>query len=218
MVGERLLQRRQLVALAEALDGLDRRPVGLDGEHHAALHERAVHDHRARAAVAGVAADMAPGEAQIVAQKMDQQAPRVDVALVPDTVDLDGHGHPLNDRGRAGFGAQRPLSAAWRTARAATTPARCRRYSDEAWTSEGGSRAAASTAARTSSAFSEAGSSATGTASTHPRTTRRPPSTEAAAFTMQVPSLPMVMAAKPSRRPGGIAMRVSNSPGPTAVM
>ena len=32
MVAEGLLQRRQLTGLGQALDGLDRRPVGLDGE------------------------------------------------------------------------------------------------------------------------------------------------------------------------------------------
>src|SRR6476469_3175513 len=59
MLVEGLLQRRQLLALAEPFDGLDARAVRLDGEKHAALDERAVEDHRARAAVASVTADVA---------------------------------------------------------------------------------------------------------------------------------------------------------------
>ena len=39
VLAERLLERRQLVVRGEALDRLDARAVGLDGEQHAALHE-----------------------------------------------------------------------------------------------------------------------------------------------------------------------------------
>jgi hypothetical protein len=84
VLGERLLERVQLAVGREALDGLDRRAVGLDGEHHAALHERAVHDHRARAAVAGVAADVRAGQVEVVADEVDEQPPRLDLALVRD--------------------------------------------------------------------------------------------------------------------------------------
>ena len=57
----------------------------------------------------------------------------------------------------------------------------------------------------------------TGVADTHPIATRVAPFNDAAAFTIHVPSLPIVTAAKPSCRPGGIAIEVSSSPGPTAV-
>ncbi len=90
VVAEGLLERRQLVALREPLDGLDARAVDLDGEQHAALHEPAVEDDAARAAVAGVAADVAAGQVEVVAEEVDEEAPRVDVALVEDAVDGDG--------------------------------------------------------------------------------------------------------------------------------
>src|SRR5204862_5871996 len=48
MIGERLLQRRQLAVLSESLDRLDRGAVRLDREQHAALREHAVVDDGAR--------------------------------------------------------------------------------------------------------------------------------------------------------------------------
>ena len=57
-------------------------PVGLDGEQHAALHRLAVQVDRAGAAVAGVAADVRAGQLEVVAEEVDEQPPRVDVALV----------------------------------------------------------------------------------------------------------------------------------------
>ena len=41
-----------------------------------------VEDHRAGAAVAGVAADVAARQVEVVAQEMDQELARLDVALV----------------------------------------------------------------------------------------------------------------------------------------
>src|SRR5215218_4024624 len=67
MVAERLLERRQLAPGGKSFDGLDLRAVRLDREHHAALDELAVDDHRARAAVAGVAAHVAAGQVEVVA-------------------------------------------------------------------------------------------------------------------------------------------------------
>ena len=71
---EGLLERRQLAALGEPLDRADARAVGLDGEEHAALHELAVEDDAAGAAVAGVAADVAAGEVEVVADEVDRAA------------------------------------------------------------------------------------------------------------------------------------------------
>ena len=42
----------------------------------------AVHEHRARAAVAGVAADVRPGQVEVVAEEVDEQPARLDLALV----------------------------------------------------------------------------------------------------------------------------------------
>ena len=87
MLVERLLQLRQLAVLREAFDCLDARAVGLDCEEHAALQEHTVDDHRARAAVAGVAADVAAREVEVVAQEVDEELARLDVALVGRPVD-----------------------------------------------------------------------------------------------------------------------------------
>src|SRR4029077_6524809 len=107
---------------------------------------------RAGAAVAGVAADMASRQVEVVADEVDQQLPGLDLALVLDAVHGDRDVHQL-----------RP--AAWCAARIASTFARCARYSLEAWTSEGGCKPARSTASPTSSTL--AASITTGTASTH---------------------------------------------------
>ena len=53
---------------------------------------------------------------------------------------------------------------------------------------------------------------------TQPIAKRVSPFFVAAALTMQVPSLPIVTAAKPSPCAGGIVIFVSSSPGWTAVM
>ena len=45
--------------------------------------------HGAGAAVAGVAADVRPGQVEVVAEEVDEQPPRLDLALVGRAVDLD---------------------------------------------------------------------------------------------------------------------------------
>ena len=82
MVVEGLLERGQLAVGGEPLDRLDAGAVGLDREHHAALHEHAVDDDAAGAAVAGVAADVAAGQLEVVADEVDEQPARLDLALV----------------------------------------------------------------------------------------------------------------------------------------
>src|SRR5215204_4561797 len=121
---ERLLERMQLAVAGETLNRLDRRPVGLDRKHHAALDGVAVVEDGTRAAVARVAADVCPGQIEVVADEVDEQPPRRDLALVQVAVDVD--------LDRLVF---HPLLLAWSTARSASTSARCRRYSPEPWTS-----------------------------------------------------------------------------------
>src|SRR5207253_5218940 len=99
--------------------------------------EHDVDDHRARAALAGVAADVAARQVEVVAQEMDEELTRLDVALIRRPVDGDRDVH------------QR--AAASCAARVASTSARCVRYSLVAWTSEGGSRFAPRTASPTPS-------------------------------------------------------------------
>src|SRR5438105_7384981 len=130
VVGEGLLELRQLVLFGQALDGLDRGAVGLHREQHAALHERPVEDDAARAAVAGIAADVRAGQVEVVADQVDEQAPGLDLALVGGAVDLDrDRPRRLDGRRRSRASLHYPLAlseACW-TARAATTSARCRR-------------------------------------------------------------------------------------------
>ena len=203
VVRECLLELRQLLAVGEPFDRLDARAVGLDGEQHAALDERAVDDHGARAAVARVAADVAAGQVEVVADEMDQQLARFHLALVRRAVD--------GDRDRAG----RRDRACFQLASA---PRVVRGLGDRAHGEHrgempavvgrgvhvgGGFEIGAGDSPRTASASAEAGSSTTGTASTQPSATLTLPFTDAAALTMQVPSTPSVTAAKPSARPAG---------------
>src|SRR3990172_8042515 len=81
------------VRAGEGLDGLDARPVGLDGEHHAGLDRQAVLDDGARAAVSGVAADMGAGEIRVLANEVDGGPPCLDLPLVELAVDLDRNDH-----------------------------------------------------------------------------------------------------------------------------
>ena len=73
-----MLDERRLhgVELAVGREPLDRRHLaagGLQREHRAALHGAAVDEHRAGAALARVAADVRPRQAEPVAQGVDEQ-------------------------------------------------------------------------------------------------------------------------------------------------
>src|SRR5919109_3208022 len=84
---EGLLERMQLALARETLDRRDLAPVGLDREHGARLHREPVEVDRAGAAERRVAADLRPGEAEVVAEEVDEQRPGLDLRLVPDAVD-----------------------------------------------------------------------------------------------------------------------------------
>ena len=58
------------------------RAVGLDRQDRARLHRLAVEVHGAGAAVGRVAPDVGAGEAQLVAQRVDEQEPWLHVQLV----------------------------------------------------------------------------------------------------------------------------------------
>ena len=79
---ERLLHRVQLAALGEPLDRGDRAAVGLDGEHACTTSPRCPSRWiGAGAALARVAADLRAGQAEPVADEVDEQRPRLDVRL-----------------------------------------------------------------------------------------------------------------------------------------
>jgi hypothetical protein len=115
---ERLLQGLKLSVCRQPFHGLDARSVGLDGEHHAALDRDPVDDHGAGTAVAGVAADVGPGQVEIVPNEVHEQATHLDVALMAFAVDLD-RDSPAADR--------LDHDVAFSTARTATISARCLR-------------------------------------------------------------------------------------------
>src|SRR5439155_19314184 len=99
LVPERLLHRMQLAVLRQAFDGGDGAPFGLDREQRAGLHGPAVEEDGAGAALAGVAPYVRPGQAEDVAQEMDEQQAGLDLAGLSNAVDLDGdgaHGGPLS--------------------------------------------------------------------------------------------------------------------------
>ena len=93
-IPERLLDRVQLAALGEPFDGRDVAAVGLHRQTGAGLYGDAVHPDHTGAALAGVAPDLGAGEAQVIPQEMDQQHPRVHVALAGPAIDSD-----LNSQG-----------------------------------------------------------------------------------------------------------------------
>ena len=81
----------KLAVLGEPLDRGDLRPVTLDGEEVAGLHRLAVHEDRAGAALAGVAADVGAGEPDRLADVVDEQESRLHFVAV--ALAVDGHLH-----------------------------------------------------------------------------------------------------------------------------
>src|SRR5207248_5804201 len=129
-LAEAVLQNaHRAVGFRETLDGGDAVAVRLHRVHEAGPYGFPVEHHRARAADAVLAADVRSGEAKVFAQPVDQRQPRRHLGRSRLAVDLDGDGvKRLAHRLLA-------LSRASRSARAASTPARCRRYSALAWRS-----------------------------------------------------------------------------------
>ncbi len=96
--------------------------VGLDREHRARLDRASVHVDGAGAALAGVAADVGPGQVEILTQRLDEEPSGLDIELVGRPVDDEGdvfaHGSEPPaprvgwiDRGRLGVpGALRAAS------------------------------------------------------------------------------------------------------------
>ena len=129
---ERLLKRCERAVPREPLDRDDLCAVDLRGEQQARAHGDAVELHGARAADAVLAADVRPGEPELVAEEVGEEEPRLDVLAVAPAVDghVDrDHAAPLP---RAGDGAvdEHAVRAA------------CR-YAGEAWIEPHGSTCAA---------------------------------------------------------------------------
>src|SRR5207253_10930071 len=131
--------------LLQAFHRGDLRALGLDREDGAGLHRLAIEQHRASAAVGGVAADVRAGQAQVLAEQVDEKQSRLDLHAVRSAVDgqldvMRGHGYRPPARSTAFF-----------SARAASTRAISRLYSTVPRRSAVG--AAASAARRAASAM-----------------------------------------------------------------
>src|SRR5438270_462951 len=77
------------VSAGQSLDGRDLAAVRLAHRHEAGAHLVAVEAHRAGAAVAGIAADLRAGQAQVLAQHVHEPPTWVGVEHVPDAVDRE---------------------------------------------------------------------------------------------------------------------------------
>ena len=127
LVGERLLDRPQLLAAHQALDGRDLVALGLERERQAGVARHAVDQHRAGAALAALAAGLGAGQAEPLAEDVEQRPARLDEQPVAPAVDeerdlgrLDRVGdlwgcrlaRPAERRGGDRAGAQRAEEAA----------------------------------------------------------------------------------------------------------
>src|SRR6201997_1728668 len=131
----RLLDEAQAVTVAEGLDGLDDRSLRLHRQHQAGPDGLTVDRHRARATHTVLATEMRTGQPEVVAKQFGQGGATLDHrALVP-IVDPEGdlwHQTPACSVVRATASA---------SPRRVSTPATCALYSDDAWSSPGGSNA-----------------------------------------------------------------------------
>ena len=90
---ERLLDAVERVPAGEALDRDDLVAVGLRRQHEARADERAVEEHRARAALALLARVLRAGQAEPLAERVEQALARPDVGLARLAVDGERDPH-----------------------------------------------------------------------------------------------------------------------------
>ena len=172
LLDEALLHRVEPGRGLQPLDRAHRVPGGHRRQHRATLDRLAVEQHHAGAAVAGVAAPVRAGQAQVVAQEPDQQVPRLDLPGPLLAVDLDGDPHRHASVPAAAAAAD-ALAAARRSARTVSSPARCRLYSAEPRPSVAGSQPSAAIRPASANSCSE-GSAPISAAATPPLSTSAP--------------------------------------------
>src|SRR5213594_868293 len=90
---ERVLHGRERPAARQPLDGGHGAPSRLHREHEAARHELAIQMHGARAAVAGAATLLGSGEAEVLAERVEQRDVRLHERL--DGLAVDGEAQDL---------------------------------------------------------------------------------------------------------------------------
>src|SRR5947209_1253647 len=144
---ESVLQVRDGAGVGHTLDGLDPRAIALHRQRQAAAQDRVVHPHGASAAHAVLAADMAAGEAERLAQEIDECEARLDGF---------GNGFAIHRETDIYGAAHARGSASCFATRRSSTPARCFFTAPVAWISSGGSRSSAATASSTEPAANAA--------------------------------------------------------------
>ena len=102
------LHRMQVRRRAQALDGRDAIALVHHGEREAGVDPASPGDDRARAALAVIAALLGPGEMQVLAQRIEERGPRVELELAGFAVHVERH-HRDNGVSRGGvlLGQQR---------------------------------------------------------------------------------------------------------------
>ncbi len=88
LLGESLLHDMQF-SVGQALDGIDRRTVGLDGQYRAGFDRGPIHMHRTSSALGGVATHVGASESDILSDEVDQHRPGLNIPLVARPVDCD---------------------------------------------------------------------------------------------------------------------------------
>src|SRR5699024_4107635 len=145
----RLLQRAQVAAAGEPLDGGDVGAVGLHPEHEARPSGSAIDEDGAGTAYAVLTAEMRSGEAQFGAQHVGEGLPRLDCRRPLLAVD--------RDRDLCHVRSSCASSAARSSALRTTTRARCTRYALlPCRSADGASPSAAASAAASNAAASGA--------------------------------------------------------------
>jgi hypothetical protein len=80
IVGHKGIQHRaKIVALCQALNGHHRAPAYLHGKKMAGIHRLAIHEDRARSALAAVTGAFRPSQVEVVAQDFEQRGAMVKV-------------------------------------------------------------------------------------------------------------------------------------------
>jgi hypothetical protein len=107
MLDERGLHGVQAAGRAEALDGRDPIVLVHHGEAEACVDAAAIHDDGAGTALAVIAAFLRSGEMQVLAQRVEQRGPGIELQRARDAVHLEGHGCERGGCRRSCHGARR---------------------------------------------------------------------------------------------------------------
>jgi hypothetical protein len=104
---ELILEGMELTALSEALDGIDRGAVRLDGQGDAGVGTGAIQQHGAGPADAVFAADVGANKPELLAEEVDEEPPRLHLGHdrlavngQADRAGIRGHGSHLSFRAR----------------------------------------------------------------------------------------------------------------------